>query len=70
MKTCSKCGVEIPAERLEILPDTTTCVKHSREKRKIAFNVYDHKTAPSLIIISGEDREAIRLARRVHRRAR
>lgn len=70
MKTCSKCNVIIPLERLEILPNTQTCVNCSTEKRKIVFNVYDHKTAPSLVIIAGEDEEAIRLATRAHFRAR
>lgn len=27
---CEFCGVEIPPERLEILPDTTTCVRCSQ----------------------------------------
>jgi RNA polymerase-binding transcription factor DksA len=27
---CEFCGEEIPAERLEILPDTSTCVKCSQ----------------------------------------
>ena len=29
---CDICGKEIPPERLEILPDTTTCVKCSQTK--------------------------------------
>ncbi len=27
MRKCSTCGVEIPAERIEILPEATRCVK-------------------------------------------
>ncbi len=69
-KLCSKCDCVIPEERLEILPHTTTCVKCSKEKRKLVFHVYDHKTAPSLVVIDGNDREAIRLAKRANRRAR
>lgn len=67
---CSKCGKSIPQERLEILPHTQTCVKCSTEKAKVVFQVYDHKTAPSLVIIDGNDSDSIRLARRAHRRAR
>lgn len=67
---CKKCGTEIPFERVEILPHTKTCVNCSTEKRKVVFNVYDHKTAPSLIIIDGNDRESIRRATRAHNRAR
>lgn len=29
---CTECGTEIPMERLEILPDTKTCVKCSSVK--------------------------------------
>ena len=29
---CELCGSEIPPERLEVLPDTTTCVKCSQTK--------------------------------------
>jgi hypothetical protein len=29
---CEFCGAEIPSERLEILPDTTTCVQCSQTK--------------------------------------
>jgi hypothetical protein len=30
-QTCARCGGEIPAERLEALPDTMVCVKCSQE---------------------------------------
>lgn len=29
---CERCGEEICRERLEVLPHTTTCVKHSNAK--------------------------------------
>ena len=70
MKTCSNCNIEIPIERLEILPHTKTCVNCSTERAKVCFQVYSHKTAPELILIDGDNEEAIRLARRVHRRSR
>lgn len=41
---CEICGAEIPHERLEILPETTTCVKCSEakpysESEYLGFNV-------------------------------
>jgi len=69
-KFCKICGQQIPAERLEVLPDTETCVKHSNVKAKIGFAVYDHKTAPTMVMIDPEDTEAVRLARRAHNRER
>ncbi len=28
---CARCGAEIPAERIEVLPETMVCVKCSKE---------------------------------------
>lgn len=67
---CCKCNLPIPEERLEVLPHTKTCVLCSTEKAKAVFQVFDHKTAPSLVVIDGENHEAIRLAKRAHRRSR
>ena len=30
-RPCERCGVEIPVERIEVLPDTRLCVKCSSE---------------------------------------
>lgn len=30
-KYCRRCGVEIPAARLKVIPDTSVCVKCSEE---------------------------------------
>jgi hypothetical protein len=30
-RPCERCGAEIPAERIEVLPDTRLCVKCSTE---------------------------------------
>lgn len=49
MKKC-KCGAVIPAERLAILPNTTSCVKCSTEQPKKGQMVYNHKTAPELVV--------------------
>ena len=36
-KICEVCGVRIPKARLKVLPDTTTCVKCSKEKSRIGI---------------------------------
>jgi hypothetical protein len=69
-KTCEECGNPIPAVRLEILPDTTTCVKHSQVKKHFVMPVYSHKTAPEMVVIEGDDIESIRLANRANERGR
>jgi hypothetical protein len=39
MKKCSVCNEEIHPKRLEILPGTKTCVKHSTVEKKVAVTV-------------------------------
>jgi len=39
MKPCVKCGDEIHPKRLEILPDTTTCVNCSTAGKKRGVNI-------------------------------
>lgn len=58
--TCVFCKCEIPVERLEILPETTTCVKCSRVQKYQGANVFTHKTAPTLVFFRGEDKENLR----------
>lgn len=69
-RKCDECGIEIPKERLEALPDTTTCVKHSNVRGKVAFTVYSHKTAPEIVFVEGDNSEGLRQADRADRRAR
>lgn len=33
MKVCKVCGSEIPAGRVKALPNTTTCVEHSKAEK-------------------------------------
>lgn len=70
MKNCCKCKIEIPAERLEAIPDTTTCVNCSNVKKKVGFMDFYHKTAPELVIVDSSDEESVRRARRVYNRSR
>lgn len=67
---CSKCNNEIPAERLEILPHTTTCVKCSDEPKNVVYMDWYHKTAPEPVVVNGRNREDLRRARRQTRRSR
>lgn len=67
---CITCEQEIPAERLEILPHTKTCVKCSNEKKKVGFMDFGHKTAPVLVVINPENSEDLRRATRVFNRSR
>lgn len=69
-RCCECCGFEIPAERLEVLPNTLTCVGCSTVKAKIGFMVFDHKTGGTPIMIDPDDRETLRQAQRANRRAR
>lgn len=70
MSKCKVCGKSIPQERLEALPDTTTCVEHSNATARVGFMSFAHKTAPSLVMLDAEDTEAVRLARNAFLRKR
>lgn len=50
MRTCTVCNVEIPAGRLLAVPDTTTCVEHADVPLLRGAMVWDHKTAPELVV--------------------
>ncbi len=42
MRTCARCKSFIPESRLEILPDTQTCVSCSGVQKYVGAMVYDH----------------------------
>ena len=69
-RLCDTCGQQIPAARLEALPNTTTCIKCSRVVTFVGFMDWAHKTAPELVMVNGDDTENLRRARRVSERAR
>jgi hypothetical protein len=69
-KNCIKCNTEIPVERLEAIPGTLTCVKCSDVGDIMGFMVFDHKTAPYVIMVNKNNKEAVRQAKRANRRAR
>ena len=70
MRTCVRCKIVIPAERLDVLPDTHTCVSCSGVQKYLGAMIFDHKTAPSLAFVRPENKEAVETLRRFVRRAR
>jgi hypothetical protein len=71
MVTCSECGRAIPAERLEAVPGTTTCVEHSGTHRRIGYMVGTAaKGCAATLMVVPDDKEAIRQARRAFMRSR
>ena len=72
-RQCSACGVSIPLERLQALPNTQYCTAHSRAVVPLALMVYSHKTAGELVVVNREGpggAENVRQALNAHRRKR
>ncbi|GBL34907.1 hypothetical protein EMGBS15_05020 [Filimonas sp.] len=58
---CIKCGNEIPTKRLQILPNTKTCVQCSDVNQLSGHQIIAGKTDYSdLQIIKGEDADNLR----------
>lgn len=70
IRYCVKCRQAIAAERLEILPETFTCVECSTVQKYIGAMVFDHKTAPRLVHLRPENKEAVETLKRFVNRAR
>lgn len=70
MRTCYKCKSVIPRERLEVLPDTQTCVQCSGVQKYVGAMIFDHKTAPRLAFVRPENKEAVQALKRFVKRAR
>lgn len=69
-KLCIHCNKQIPEIRLEILPNTDTCVSCSTTPKMVGFMDWGHKTAPELVMIDPNDRENFRRAARINSRSR
>lgn len=69
-RLCVHCSSEIPKFRLEIIPDTTSCVSCSKKNppKMVARMIYSHKTAGDVIIAKGS--ENVRRLEREYTRAR
>lgn len=67
---CVNCNGVIPVARLEVLPDTQTCVGCSTAKPMVGFMDWAHKTAPELVMVNSADKENLRRAKRISSRSR
>jgi hypothetical protein len=70
MRKCEICQIEIPESRLETLPHTTTCVKHSTEQAYVGVMSYPHKTGGFLCKMRPENEEGLRQMLRGYNRKR
>ena len=70
MRTCARCKSFIPQSRLNVLPDTHTCVNCSGVQKYVGAMIYDHKTAGRLEFVRPENTEAIRTMSRFVNRGR
>jgi Prokaryotic dksA/traR C4-type zinc finger len=70
MTQCIKCNKTIPLIRLLALPNATTCVGCSAEKEYVGFMDWEHKTAPEIVFVRGDDRENLRRAKAINERKR
>jgi len=70
MRTCIKCKQVIPAARLEVLPETHTCVNCSTTQKYVGAMIYETKTAPTLTYVRPENTEAVEQLKRFVNRAR
>jgi len=77
MRTCVRCKCYIPNARLEILPDTQTCVGCSGVQKGcsgvqkyVGAMVYDHKTAGRLEFVRPENTQAVQTLIRFVNRGR
>lgn len=70
---CRYCNKEVGSERYEFLVEKNrpiVCVGCSTEQRAVGFMDWNHKTAPSLVLVPANAKETIRILDRANRRAR
>ena len=70
---CRYCQGMIDQDRLEFLMDSNrplVCKECSTEQRAVGFMDWNHKTAPSLVMVPANAKETIRKLDRANRRAR
>ncbi len=71
--SCKYCGDWIDFDRYEFLAETgrqIVCKDCSSEKKAVGFMDWNHKTAPSLVMVPANATETIRKLDRANRRAR
>jgi uncharacterized protein YaiE (UPF0345 family) len=70
---CIYCHSVIPDGRFEFLMENNrlqTCISCSTEQRVVGYMDWQHKTAPSLVMVPANAKETIRILDRANRRAR
>jgi len=70
MRTCARCKSLISQSRLEVLPDTHTCMSCSGVQKYVGAMIYDHKTAGRLEFVRPENTQAIHTLTRFVNRGR
>lgn len=70
---CIYCNDVIDPDRYEFLIEsnrTIVCMSCSSESRAVGYMDWNHKTAPSLVMVPANATETIRILYRANRRAR
>ena len=70
---CTYCKIHIDFDRYEFLVETgrkLICKECSVENRAVGFMSFEHKTAPSLVMVPANAKETIRKLDRANRRSR
>ena len=70
---CIYCNDAIDPDRYEFLVEsnrTIVCMTCSSEDRAVGYMDWNHKTAPSLVMVPANAKETIRVLDRANRRAR
>lgn len=70
---CIYCKTDVGIDRYEFLVETgrkIICKECSVENRAVGFMDWEHKTAPSLVMVPANAKETIRILSRQNRRAR
>ena len=70
---CVYCKTDVGFDRYEFLVETgrkIICKECSVENRAMGYMNFQHKTAPSLVVVPSNAKETIRILNRANRRAR
>lgn len=70
---CIYCKTDVGVDRYEFLTETgrkIICKECSVEDRAVGFMNWEHKTAPSLVMVPANAKETRRILERANRRAR
>ena len=70
---CVYCKTDVGFDRYEFLVETgrkIICKECSVENRAVGYMNFEHKTAPSLVMVPANAKETIRILDRANRRSR